>query len=68
MSYRIVRNLMEWSIVLPTLIVGIVTAALDITFGGFTPILWFLISWGADLVIICTEVPQIREFLGKKEK
>jgi hypothetical protein len=25
-------------------IVGIVTAALNLTFGGFTPIIWFLLA------------------------
>ena len=66
MSYKTVRNLMEW-LAMIMLIVGIVTAALDVTFGGFTPIMWFLIALLAILIIICTEVSQIREFLQSKK-
>ena len=66
MNYRLLRNLLEW-LVVAMLIVGIVTAALDVTFGGFTPIMWFLIAFVAILIIICTEVTQIREFLESKK-
>ncbi len=66
MNYKLLRNLLEW-LVVAMLIVGIVTAALDVTFGGFTPIMWFLIAFVAILVIICTEVTQIREFLESKK-
>ena len=49
------------------LIVGIVTAALNVTFGGFTPIMWFLLAL-ADLVIItCSEVLRIADFLESKK-
>jgi hypothetical protein len=58
---------MEW-LAMIMLIVGIVTAALNVTFGGFTPIIWFLIAFLAILIIICTEVSQIREFLENKNK
>lgn len=66
MSYKTLRILMEW-LAMIMLIVGIVTAALDATFGGFTPIIWFLIVIWAVLIIICTEVTQIREFLLSKK-
>jgi hypothetical protein len=66
MNYKILRNLLEW-LVATMLIVGVVTAALNVTFGGFTPIMWFLIAFLAILIIICTEVTQIREFLQKKQ-
>ncbi len=66
MNYKLLRNLLEW-LVVTMLIVGIVTAALNLTFGGFTPIMWFLIAFAAILLIICTEVTQIREFLEKKK-
>ena len=66
MSYKLLRNILE-CVVSAMLIVGIVTAALDATFGGFTPIIWFLIAFVAILIIICTEVTQIREFLESKK-
>ena len=51
------------------LVVGIVTAALDVTFGGFAPILWFLLAIFAFMIVICTEVVRLRMFLeNKKEK
>ena len=51
------------------LIVGIVTAALDKTFGGFTPILWFLLAIFCFIIVVCTEVRLTRMFLeSKKEK
>ncbi len=54
---------------LASLIVGIVTAALDVTFGGFVPILWFLIAILAFIIVVCTEVVQLRLLLeSKKDK
>ena len=66
MSYKTVRNIFEW-LAMIMLIVGVVTAALNATFGGFTPVMWFLIALVAILIIICTEVSQIREFLQSKK-
>ncbi len=52
-----------------SLITGIVTAALDKTFGGFEPILWFLLAIFAFIMVICTEVVGLRMFLeGKGDK
>jgi len=65
-SYKKVRNLFEWRAII-MLFVGIVTAALNATFGGFTPVMWFVIALAAILIIICTEVSQIREFLQSKK-
>jgi len=65
MNQKLIRNILEW-LVVAWLIVGIVTAALNLTFGGFTPIMWFVLALWAVLVIICTEVTQIRELLEKK--
>jgi len=42
------------------LIIGIVTAALNATFGGFTPIMWFLLALVDVLIITCHEVMTIR--------
>jgi hypothetical protein len=49
------------------LIVGIVTAALDATFGGFTPMLWFLLAIAVLIIITCSEVLRIADFLESKK-
>ena len=49
------------------LIVGIVTAALNVTFGGFTPMLWFLLALAVLLIITCGEVLRIADFLESKK-
>ncbi len=49
------------------LIVGIVTAALNATFGGFTPILWFLLALAVLLIITCSEVLRIADLLESKK-
>jgi hypothetical protein len=66
MNQKLIRNILEWLVVV-WLIVGIVTAALNLTFGGFTPIMWFVLALWAVLVIICSEVTMLREFLEKKK-
>ena len=66
MNYKLMRDILEW-LVVAFLIVGIVTAALNITFGGFTPMLWFLLALVAILIIICSEVSMIRTFLESKK-
>ena len=48
-------------------IVGIVTAALNATFGGFTPIMWFLLALIVLIIITCHEVLTIREWLESKK-
>jgi hypothetical protein len=49
------------------LIVGVIAAVLNITLAGFTPLIWLVLSSWALIMIICTEVSQIRESLEKKE-
>jgi hypothetical protein len=66
MSFKTLRTILEW-LVMILLIVGVVTGILNITLAGFTPIIWVLLSAWALIVIICTEVTQIRESLEKKE-
>ena len=61
------HNLLEWPAI-ALLIVGIVTAALDITLGGFTPIIWFVLAFGFILIIICMEVTMIRAFLESRKQ
>ena len=54
---------------LACLIVGIVTAAIDKAFGGFTPIIWFLIAIFCMVTVVCTEVALTRDYLqSKKDK
>ncbi len=61
-------NLMRY-LALACLIVGIVTAAMDKVFGGFTPIIWFLIAIFCMVTVTCTEVHLTKEFLeSKREK
>lgn len=50
------------------LIIGIVTAVLDTTFSGFTPVVWLLLSLIALLIAICNEVLRIADFLESKGK
>ena len=61
------HEILEW-LFLALLIVGIVTAALDVTLGGFTPIIWLILSFGVILIIICMEVSMIRAFLESRTK
>ena len=67
MNYKLMRDVLEW-LAMIFLIVGIVTAVLNVTFGGFTPILWFLLSFVAILIIICCEVTLLRNFLETNDK
>ena len=71
MNYKLMRDILEWLVVIflivGLLIVGIVTAALNLTFGGFTPVMWFLLALVAILIIICSEVTVIRELLESKK-
>ena len=60
------HNILEWP-AMALLIVGIVTAALDVTFAGFTPIIWFVLSFGIILIIICMEISMIRAFLESRK-
>ena len=48
------------------LIIGIITAALDITIGGWTPIFWFLLSFSAFFGVVCNALFKIRAILEKK--
>jgi len=61
------HNILEWP-AMALLIIGIVTAALDITLGGFTPLIWFVLSFGLILIIVCMEVSMIRAFLESRKK
>jgi len=47
--------------------ISIITAAFNFTIAGFTPIIWFVLSFWCTLVIICMEVTMIRTALTRKE-
>ena len=66
MSFKTLRTILEW-LVMILLIAGVIAAVLNITLAGFTPIFWLVLSSWALIMIICTEVTQIRESLEKKE-
>jgi fatty acid desaturase len=53
--------------VLIFLFAGIITAALNVTISGFTPIMWFLLSFWCVLVIICMEVTMTRAAVERKK-
>lgn len=60
------HEILEWPLII-FFFVGIVTAALDVSIGGFSPILWFVLSFWFILVIICMEVSMIRANLDRKK-
>lgn len=61
------HNIFEWPAI-ALLITGIVTAALNVDIGGFTPLIWFVLALFIILIIICMEVSMIRAFLESREK
>ena len=63
---KLYRNILE-PIIMALMIVGIITGVLDLSFGGFVPIFWFLLAFGWVLIIICMEVTMMRVFLEHKK-
>ena len=63
---KLYRRIFE-SLVAIFLLAGITTAVLNVSFGGFTPVFWFLLVFWLVLVIICMEVTMIRAFLERKK-
>lgn len=63
---KLYRNILE-PIIMVLMIMGIITAVLDLSFGGFAPIFWFVLAFGWVLIIICMEVTMIRAFLERKK-
>lgn len=49
------------------IITGVVTAALEKTYAGFTPVVWILLGGVALLIVICGEVLSIRQGLEPKK-
>ena len=60
------HNILEIPVLI-FLFAGIITAGLNVTVGGFTPIVWFLLSFWCVLVIICMEVTMSRAALERKK-
>ncbi|TRO44626.1 hypothetical protein E2P30_01950 [Candidatus Bathyarchaeota archaeon] len=60
------HNLLEIPVLI-FLFAGVIAAALDLSIGGFTPVVWFLLSFWCVLVIICMEVTMTRTALEHKE-
>ena len=60
------HNLLEIPLII-FFFVGVITAALDFTLNGFTPIVWFLLSFWCVLVIICMETTMMRAALERKK-
>jgi hypothetical protein len=48
------------------LIIGVVTAYIDMSFGGFSPIFWFILALSAFFGVICNLLFQIKAILQKK--
>ncbi len=67
MPWQNLRTIMEWLFSI-LFIIGVVTAALNLNLAGFTPTVWFLMSVQPLLLIVCTEVTQLREGLVVKKK
>jgi len=63
---KLYRNIFEPLVVI-FLFAGIITAVLNVSFGGFTPVFWFLLAFWLVLIIICMEVTMIRAFLERKK-
>ena len=65
MPLKILRDLFEWPVMI-FLAVGIVTAAINLTISGFSPVVWFPISFWFLLITIYLEVSMIRQHLESK--
>ena len=60
------HNLLEIPLII-FFFIGIITAVLNITINGLTPIVWFLLSFWCVLIIICMETTMIRTALERKK-
>jgi hypothetical protein len=60
------HNLMEIPLII-CFFIGIITAAFNLTVGGFTPVVWFVLSFWCVLVIVCMEVTMIRAAVERRK-
>jgi hypothetical protein len=51
-----------------SLIVGIITAAADKVFGGWTPIFWFLLAFAGFFGVLCNELYRVIILMEKKKE
>jgi len=65
-KFKRYHNLLEWPLII-FFFIGIIAAALNVTVGGFTPVIWFVLSFWFVFVIICMEVSMIRANLERKK-
>jgi hypothetical protein len=61
------HEMLEWPLII-FFFIGIIAAALNVSIGGFTPVLWFVLSFWFVLVIICMEVSMIRANIERKKQ
>ena len=52
---------------LTTFIAGVVTAAMDKSFGGWTPIYWFIVAFAAFFSVLCNELYRVIILMEKKK-
>ena len=62
MSLEKLHDILEWPFMI-FFIVGVITSSLNVTWGGFTPLIWFVIALTLLLMIVCFEVTLIRMHL-----
>ena len=53
------HDIFEWPFMI-FFLVGVLTAAFNVTWGGFTPLIWLMVALLFLLCIICFEVTLIR--------
>ena len=61
------HEMLEWPLII-FFFIGIITAALNVSISGFSPLLWFVLSFWFVLVIICMEVSMIRANLERRKQ
>jgi hypothetical protein len=61
------HEMLEWPLIV-FVFIGIIAAALNVSIGGFTPVLWFVLSFWFVLVIICMKVSMMRANLECKKQ
>jgi hypothetical protein len=60
------HDILEYPVLI-FLFIGIIMAAFNVTLGGFTPTIWFILSLWFVLVIICMEITMIRTTLERRK-
>jgi hypothetical protein len=50
-----------------SLVIGIVTAAIDKAFGGWTPVFWFLLAFAGFFGVLCNELYRVILLMESKK-